>query len=139
MNYKIFSSTQTEFLLLRLIEQYKAHDKLVIAYDIDDTVRPYHCQSCDAIQNLIREAKQVLDPYFIVFTSNSDTEGIKKFLNENNLPYDAINENAPFTECRGGKIYFNVLLDDKAGLAQASQTLQELIHMVSTGYITKEK
>ncbi len=133
-----FSATSPNFLLLRLIEQYKTHDRLIIAYDIDDTVRPFHSQSCGEVQSLIRMAKNILNAYLIVYTSNPNVEDIKYFLDKNNIPYDSINENAPFAVCPGGKVYYNIFLDDKAGLPQTAQTLRDLINLVANGHIKKE-
>lgn len=133
-----FSATSNNFLLLRLIDQYQTHDRLIVCYDIDDTVRPFHSQSCGEIQSLIRMAKNVLNAYLIVYTSNPNIEEIKHFLDKNDIPYDAINENAPFAVSPGAKIYYNIFLDDKAGLGQAAQTLKDLINLVVNGHVKKE-
>jgi hypothetical protein len=131
-------ATSSSFALGRLIEQYQKHNQLVIAYDFDDTVKPYWCGDCTEIQSLLRGAKRTLNAYFIVYTSNKDIEGIKAFLNEENIPYDSINENAPFAPPMGGKIYYNLFLDDKAGLQQAAGILHDLIYLVDNGEIRKE-
>lgn len=138
MNYNQCQATSPNFLLLRLIEQYKTHDRLIVAYDIDDTVRPYYSQSCGEIQSLIRMARNVLNAYLIVYTSNPNVEEIKRYLDKYDIPYDAINENAPFAVCPGAKVYYNIFLDDKAGLAQAAQTLKDLINLVANGHVKKE-
>ena len=130
IKHNTIPSTNLNFLLMRLIEQYKNNKQLIIAYDIDDTVRPYHSSSCDDIQSLLRIAKQQLDAYFIVYTSNSNIDEIKEYLATWDIPYDAINENAPFVPFKTGKIFYNILLDDKAGLAQAASNLKDLIYLV---------
>jgi len=137
-SYRQLPSLSYNYLLLRLIDAYKTHDRLVIAYDIDDTVRPYYCSSCNAIVELLKNAKEVLNPYFIVYTSNPNIDGIKEFLNEKGIPYDSINENAPFVPFNNGKLYYNLFLDDKAGLTQTSSTLNDLVQLVKKGYIKKE-
>ena len=138
VNYNQLPASSYSFSLLRLIEQYKTHDRLIIAFDIDDTVRPYHSKSCGSTESLIRMARDILNPYLIVYTSNPDIEGAKKFLDKNEIPYDAINEGAPFVDYHGGKSYYNILLDDKAGLAQAEGTLRDLIALVVNGIVKKE-
>lgn len=135
--YNKLPCTSSSFALGRLVEQYKLHDQLVIAYDFDDTVRPYWCGDCTEIQSLLRGAKRALNAYFIVYTSNKDIEGIKAYLNEEKIPWDSINENAPFAPPFGGKIYYNLFLDDKAGLAQAAGILRDLIYLVDNGYVKK--
>ena len=56
------------FLYKRLRDAYIEHERLIIAYDLDDTVRPYKSECCDHTKNLIRKAKTILNPYFIVFS-----------------------------------------------------------------------
>ena len=136
-----YLSTEPGFLLSRLIKQYQTQDKIVIAYDFDDTVRPYYSAGCEEVQSVLRMSKRVLDPYFIVFTSNSNHDEIKRFLNDNKIPFDSINENAPFVSFikPGDKLFYNVLLDDKCGLGETVQTLKTLNRLVINGVITKEK
>lgn len=138
MNYSQYPATSSNFLLLRLIEQYQTHERPIIAFDIDDTVRPYYSKPTGEIQSLLRMAKRVLNAYLIVYTSNPNVGDIVKFLDKNDIPYDAINENAPFAVCPGAKIYYNIFLDDKAGLGQAAQILKDLIGLVESGTIKKE-
>ena len=132
------SGSSLSFPLLRLVDQYKRNKQLIIAYDIDDTVRPFHSATCATIESSIRAAKHVLGAYLIVYTSNPDIDGVKKYLNDNDIPYDSINENAPFAPTSGGKLFYNLLLDDKAGLAQADSVLRDLIYLVMNNHITKE-
>ena len=138
IEYNQIPSTNLNFSLMRLIEQYKNNDKLIIAYDIDDTVRPYYSRSCNDIQSLLRMAKEKLNAYFIVYTSNSNIDEIKEYLTKWDIPYDTINENAPFVPFKTGKIFYNILLDDKAGLAKAASNLKDLIYLVTNGIVTKE-
>ena len=129
------------YTFLRLVEQYKKMDRLIIAYDFDDTVCPYYSLSCSWAASAIRKAKEYLNAYLIVYTCNQDEERIKHYLDKNKIPYDAINENAPFihfNKKEGSKLYYNLLLDDKAGLHQALSDLETLIYGVMNGTITKE-
>lgn len=138
MNCKHLFSTNPSFLLQRLIDQYKKQQKIIIAYDFDDTVSPFWCADCGRVQSVLRELRNTLDAYFIVFTSNTDYEKIKKFLSKNDIPYDSINENAPFTPLKGGKLFYNVFLDDKAGLGEVVNTLEQLLYLINNGYIKKD-
>lgn len=128
------------FLYNRLKEAYLEHDRLIIAYDIDDTVRPYKSKSCEETKKLIRRAKEVLNPYFIIYTANPHNEKNIQFLNDENLPFDTINENVPEIGRYGDglKIYYNLFLDDKAGLAEAFYALKMLCLNVERKYIRKE-
>lgn len=121
-------SLEDDFLYERLVKAQDEHERLIIAYDIDDTVRPYKSKSCDMVKDLIRRAETLLNPYFIVFTANPHKEENIAFLEAEGLPYDAINENADFIGRYGEglKIYYNLLLDDKAGLKEAYDALDRL-------------
>ena len=138
MDSKYLFSTNPSFLLERLISQYKKHNKLVVAYDFDDTIRPMYCASCEEVQSLLRAMNNILDAYFIVFTSNKDIDDVKKYLDKWRIPYDSINENAPFVPFKEGKIFYNVLLDDKAGLGETVNTLKQFVYLIRNNYIEKE-
>lgn len=137
---KMISVDYPAYTFLRLVEQYQKMDRLIIAYDFDDTVSPYYSAGCFRAASAIRAAKEHLNAYLIVYTCNADHEKIKKFLKKENIPYDAINENAPFIHfCdEKSKLYYNLLLDDKAGLHQAISNLESLINGVINGTIAKE-
>lgn len=125
-------SVSSCFLLSRLIEQYRKQDRLVIAYDFDDTVRPYWCSSCEDVKSVLRIAKDTLNAYFIVYTCNPHHDQIKEYLDKEEIPYDSINENAPFinSEMISGKLFYNLFLDDKAGLGESVRALNDLCYLV---------
>lgn len=116
----------------RLKKEYMEHGKLIIAYDFDSTVFDYHStgSSYEMVRELIRKWKN--HAYFIVFTSSESDrfDEIRKILDELNLPYDSINEDAPFIRFKGRKVYYNILLDDRAGLAQTYGELNRLYEEV---------
>lgn len=130
---------KSDSLYDRLLQRYKQHNKIVIAYDLDDTVRPFspECKNtgCIQVQELLREYIPYAD--FIVYTSNMDMEGNIKFLEENNLPYHAINENLPYIKYTRlpNKIHYNVFLDDKAGLKEVYETLEKLLRTLKKGML----
>lgn len=115
----------------RLREWYERNGGLIIAYDFDNTVYDYHSQGHDYsyVVELLRKAKHA-DCFLIVFTGNPDEQFVRNFLNENAIPFDAVNEHAPFLDeksKRVRKIYYNVLLDDAAGLMSACQYLEAFL------------
>jgi hydroxymethylpyrimidine pyrophosphatase-like HAD family hydrolase len=118
----------------RLKEEFLLHGKLIIAYDLDSTVYDYHHKnvSYEMVKDLIRKYRNFA--YFIVFTSSEPDryEEIKQILNKENLPYDSINEDAPFIPFKGRKVYYNILLDDRAGLKQTYKELLRLYNEVIT-------
>ena len=128
------------FLYDRLEQAYLEHDRLIIAYDLDDTVRPYKSENCDMMKDLLRRAKQLIDPYFIVYTANPNLGKNIKFLTDNELPWDNINDDMPETD-RGYdelKLYYNLFFDDKAGIAEAYYALSRLLDNIENGKIRKD-
>lgn len=53
-----------------------------------------------------------------------------KYLVENNIPFDAINETPDFIPFKGRKVYYNILLDDRAGLSSAVEQLTRVIYQI---------
>lgn len=115
----------------KLIEQYKQHRKLIIAFDFDDTVFPYSkdvdgfiiskCQEC------VRKANEQGHDV-ILFTCRDDQRIPSQYFHFNNMRYDYFNESPVKDVDTGmGKIYYNILLDDKAGLYESLSTLQQVL------------
>ena len=110
----------------RLRADYIHHKSLFIAYDYDNTVFDYHNKQIDysKIIELIRECK-ALGFTLILFTGN-EGEALERIildLKKRDIPYDLINEN-PLMKTR--KPYYNILLDDRAGLIESYNNLKRL-------------
>jgi hydroxymethylpyrimidine pyrophosphatase-like HAD family hydrolase len=112
----------------RLLKEWIEHKELIIAVDFDNTIFDYHEQGHDYsdIINVLKRAKKI-GAYIIIYTAADSGRypSIKKYLNENNIPFDNINENKaglPFASSNS-KVYYNVLLDDRAGLESAFKSL----------------
>lgn len=127
-------------LLSKLINIYKEFGSIIICYDFDDTVYNYSGYNINGfdedikqVAGLIREAHN-LGCYTYVFTDlHSDTVKIlESYLTENDIPYDSVNEcpaGLPFGN--NGKPYYNILLDDKAGLGEAICVLELFIKYIN--------
>lgn len=120
-----------EACIYRLVDEYKKHNSIVVAYDFDNCVFDFHSKGHDysEVIELLREAKQI-GCYLIVFTAEQDIEKVKSALQNQNIPYDSINENPPFFKSESRKIYSNILLDDRAGLKSAFHQLKETINII---------
>lgn len=117
----------------RLFKEYKVYNSLVVAFDFDNTVYDFHQVGLgfkDVIK-LLQNLKKI-GCYLIVFTANDDEDFVKKYCIEKKIPFDAINENPPFFKSKSRKIYYNILLDDRAGLREAYDHLEKLIHQLNT-------
>lgn len=117
----------------RLLKEYNLHKKIVVAYDFDNTVYDYHNQGhiYNQVIKLIRRCK-ANGFELIVFTGSHSTriEYIKKYLTENNIPFDRINENPIFFKSDSRKIFYNILLDDRAGLLTSYKILNKLLNLI---------
>ena len=112
----------------RLIEEYKKYGSLIIAVDFDDTLYNFHNDpdaKFDMVAELVRKLKSI-NCEIIIWTGNQNTEFVKQFLVDNNIPYDLINEDSEVAKKwvidKGyptpRKLYANAYLDDRGGLAQ---------------------
>lgn len=112
--------------ITRLVKEWRDYGKIIIAFDYDDTVSDYHARGStyNDVINLLKTCKEI-GAYFIVFTSCNENQydSIKDYLNKNDIPCNKINENMDFIKFTGRKIYYNILLDDRAGLPSAYNTL----------------
>lgn len=120
----------------RLFEEWKLHGKIILAVDFDDTVSPWKLTTHDEIQesgilNQIKIAQQT-GAYIVAFTAcNEDRyQEIKNFFSSRGIVLDGINQN-PIELPYGNhsKIYANIFLDDRAGLNEALQILNDAMYM----------
>lgn len=114
----------------RLREDYLEHGSLFVAFDYDNTVFDYHNLGInyDQIVELLRDCK-ALGFTMILFTGNEDEklDIIIEDLKSRKIPFDLINEN-PLMKTR--KPYYNILLDDRAGLFEAYTNLKKLTNEI---------
>lgn len=121
----------------RLIEEYEKFGTLWVAYDFDNTVYDYHKKGHDyeEVTALIRELKEV-GCKLIVFTAEKDLGHVLAYLHQHDIPYDLVNENPPFFRSpdESRKIFWNILLDDRAGLLSAFRQCKALLaHIARPG------
>lgn len=118
----------------RLYQEYKKHPRLIIACDHDDTVFDFHNKGYDYSDTInVLKRCQEHNFYIVVFTGTPKEKwpGIFEFWSNLGIEITGINANPinlPFGN--DGKIYFNVLLDDRAGLGQTIEVLNALIDKI---------
>lgn len=120
----------------RLLAEYNKYGSLIVAVDLDDTLFDFHGagHSYENLRQLIRDLHSA-NCYIIIWTGNQNMEFIQNFLNENNIPYNSINEEAPYyKKLLDGKcprkVYANVYLDDRGGLEQVYNELKKLLNEI---------
>lgn len=118
----------------RLIEEHNKYGQLIIAYDYDNTVYDYYKKGhkFNRVIELLRMCKREMNFHLTVFTSCNDDRipEIKKYLTDNDIPFDSINETPDYIPFRGRKVYYNLLLDDRAGLSSAFKQLERVFYHI---------
>jgi hypothetical protein len=116
----------------RLHKEYNKHPRLIIAVDFDDTVYDFHSQGAEhkRVINVLKQCK-ALNFYVVLWTASKPErfEFMRGYMQALGITVDAINENPivlPFGN--HNKIYYNILLDDRAGLGHSLETLEIFIN-----------
>lgn len=128
---------KTDVCVERLLGEYHEHKKLIVAVDFDDTVFDYHDKgrTYDGVLDLLRRC-QKLGFWIVLFTACAPDKRDEQraYLTNHGVVIHSINENPidlPFGN--HGKIYFNILLDDRAGLGQAVEILTRVVEKAEEG------
>lgn len=116
----------------RLINEWNCYGQLIVAVDYDNTLFDYNKKGyvfVDVI-DLIKNAKD-MGCHISIFTSCDESRfpEIDKYLTMMNIQYNSINETPDYIPFKGRKIYYNILLDDRAGLSAAYNILKSVIQL----------
>ena len=112
----------------RLMKEWDEHGSLFVAFDFDNTVFDYHRKgfSFPAVEFLLRECKKE-GFKLILFTAKETNEELNRcvdYCKERGYEPDFINV-SPVMNTK--KPYYNILLDDRAGLQSAAEMLSVAI------------
>ena len=114
----------------RLLIEYKKYNSLLIAFDFDNTV--FDCLQVDdtfpMMEELLKRSKQI-GCKLILFTVN-ENEALDKaiqYCQDRGYAPDYVNE-SPIMNTR--KPFYNLLLDDRAGLGEATKLLSDLLETI---------
>lgn len=121
-----------EWCYMRLKKEVDKYGTLYIAFDFDNTVFDFHNKGdvYPYVEHLLRQAKDV-GFKLILFTGHDDADKlaeISEYCKERGYAPDYINE-SPIMPTR--KPYYNLLLDDRAGLSDATKLLFRIIYYIS--------
>lgn len=117
----------------RLINEWVKHKSLIIAYDYDNTVFDYHNVGLKFTNTIsvLRECKQYGCKFIVFSCSPTDRHPeMIKYLDDNDIPWDTINENIVELHGGQGKLFFNILLDDRAGLKSSISILNAALTVI---------
>lgn len=125
INHPFFNAGAIE----RLIKEYKTHGKLVVGFDFDNTVFDVHNNGCNYsdIINLLRECKK-LGFLLCLYTSEPDEDWLEwkiQYCGHFGIEPDYINDSPLLPGTK--KPFFNILLDDRAGLESAYIILKTVV------------
>ena len=114
----------------RLRKDWEMHGKIILAIDYYDVIHPWNRKNEELksiIQTIINA--QTVGTYNVIFTSYGiDHDEIRNYCNSVGINVDAINQ-SPISLPIGSenKIYYNHLLDSRAGLPYALEVLNTCI------------
>lgn len=121
---------------LRLIDEYEKHSNIIIGVDFDDTINDTFNRGHVNIPELVSMLKDLQTTFnctLCVWTANINEELVRTTWANLGLTIDYYNE-SPLKLFNPAKPYFNILLDDRAGLDSAFITLSNLYN-----YLLKKK
>jgi hypothetical protein len=119
----------------RLTEEWLQHGKIIVAIDFDDTISPWKLNSQEECNKVIEVLKDVcaVGAYIVIFTACSSDryQHIAEYCTSKGFSIDRINQN-PIVLPYGNqtKVYANIFLDDRGGLDEALNILQESMYRV---------
>lgn len=124
----------TNYAIQRLYHEWERHPKLLIACDFDETIFDFHKKGTnhEMVIALLKKCNE-LGFYLSLFTASKPEryDFMRRHMTELGVKIDAINENViELKYGNNGKIYYNILLDDRAGLGQAYTVLSSVIEMI---------
>lgn len=117
-------------MLVKLMDTYLEHGKLIIGVDFDDTVYPYSVSihSLRPVHNVLKRA--IAQGHIIcLHTCRSDPKPIAQFFEQEGLEFHYFNASPVITDI-GCKPYFNILLDDKACLEACTKELIKVLDAI---------
>lgn len=117
----------------RLVHEWEKHGNLVVALDYDNTVYDFHRRGdkYENVINVVRKAHK-MGCRVVIFSCSDEARfpEMKKYLTENDIPFDGINEDVGFTKYKCRKINYSILLCDRSGLGSAYNILNEVCEIV---------
>jgi hypothetical protein len=137
-----------ETLLAKMMGRINERGNIIIGYDFDDTVHPTNKKDTpdyyEDVRQVLRELNDTGFCRFICITCREEpTEYlvkkhkyermayVEKYLFENGIPYNAINQNLPWgLPDDPRKIYCSIMIDDKSGLPLMLYILQKLVEKI---------
>lgn len=118
----------------RLVKEYETHGKLVVGFDFDNTIFDAHNNGGNhsSIIKLLQECKK-LGFILCLYTAELREDWLKwkvDYCKHFGIEPDYVNESPLLPGIK--KPFFNILLDDRAGLESAYQTLKQVVEYANS-------
>lgn len=116
----------------RLLEQYKLHGKLIVAFDFDDTIYDYHNKgyAYPKVVELLKLCSAMGFTMIMLSTKEDGKELLENASYCESLGIEKVWVNGGPIMPKAKKPFFNIYLDDKAGLAQAYDILNQTVQLI---------
>ena len=133
-----------DILLNQLISVYEKHGKIIIGLDFDDTIFPFNksVANINRCNDVVETVKAIKEAAIICLWSVADAQTLvyKAHIMElYGIKPDYVNESPVVKWGPCNKPYFNIQLDDKAGLNETLETLTNFIHYYNNGGKKKQQ
>ena len=122
----------------RLLWEYNHYGRLIVGVDFDNTIRPVkQDSSCDAVVELLKRCSANPKIDLCLWTISGSDEHLSnghlslqekvEYCKSLGIKLDYINKSPYLEDYSGKKQFFNVLLDDRAGLESAYRNLKYVL------------
>lgn len=114
----------------KLSKIFKAHRNIYLAIDFDDTIFDWKNKGyeCDYVVDLVKRCQDKLNAKVLLYTCRQGgmLDEAVKYCESVKINLYGVNDNPDYPK-NGSKMYYNVLLDDKACLPETCAVLEILL------------
>lgn len=129
--------TDTQRCVDKLLDVYRTHGSIIIAVDFDDTIFDFHKKGFKfpRVEQVLKKCN-ALNLDIVMFTASMPIRFpfIRDYMKAHGIEIKEINKTIipNFEFGNSGKLFYNILLDDRAGLGQSLDTLETFIETIKT-------
>lgn len=112
----------------RLLSDYKKYGSLCVGVDFDQTLYDSHNnnKSYEMVRQLVRDLYKA-NCKIIIWTAHNDHEFVSSFLKSIDIQFEGINIDGVSLGWSSRKPFFNILIDDRAGILEVYNQLVRLL------------
>lgn len=119
----------------RLLEEYKKYNGIIVGIDFDNTIKELHKEEpCNEIVTLLKDCSSLPGFTLCLWSipyNGKDLDKKVSYCNSLGIRIDYVND-SPYLSDKCRKAYFNILLDDRAGLESAYNSLKYVVEYVKS-------